>query len=53
METQIQLGEITVDVVLKDIKILHLRVYPPIGESGLPRSRSTKGFLSWCGSVAI
>jgi len=31
METQIQLGDITVDVVLKDIKNIHLSVYPPNG----------------------
>lgn len=31
METQIALGNITVDVVLKDIKNIHLSVYPPTG----------------------
>lgn len=31
METQLQLGDITVDVVLKDIKNVHLSVYPPTG----------------------
>jgi predicted metal-dependent hydrolase len=31
MVTQIALGEITVDVVRKDIKNLHLSVYPPAG----------------------
>ncbi len=31
MVTQIQLGEMTVDVVLKDIKNIHLSVYPPTG----------------------
>lgn len=31
MTEQIQLGEITVDVVLKDIKNVHLSVYPPAG----------------------
>ncbi|MCX6049101.1 MAG: SprT family zinc-dependent metalloprotease [Chloroflexi bacterium] len=31
MITQIELGEITVDVVLKDIKNIHLSVYPPNG----------------------
>lgn len=31
MLTQIKLGEITVDVVRKDIKNLHLSVYPPTG----------------------
>ena len=31
METQIELGDITVDVVLKDIKNIHLSVYPPTG----------------------
>ena len=32
MATQIRLGEITVDVVLKDIKNIHLSVYPPVGK---------------------
>jgi predicted metal-dependent hydrolase len=31
MVTQIELGDITVDVVLKDIKNIHLSVYPPTG----------------------
>ena len=31
MGEQIQLGDITVDVVLKDIKNVHLSVYPPVG----------------------
>ena len=31
MVTQFKLGEITVDVVLKDIKNIHLSVYPPTG----------------------
>jgi len=31
MGTQIELGDITVDVVLKDIKNVHLSVYPPTG----------------------
>jgi predicted metal-dependent hydrolase len=31
MVSQIELGEITVDVVLKDIKNVHLSVYPPAG----------------------
>lgn len=31
MTTQIELGDITVDVVLKDIKNIHLSVYPPSG----------------------
>lgn len=31
MEAQIELGDITVDVVLKDIKNIHLRIYPPNG----------------------
>jgi predicted metal-dependent hydrolase len=31
MVTQINLGEIAVDVVLKDIKNIHLSVYPPTG----------------------
>lgn len=31
METTIQLGDIAVDVVLKDIKNIHLSVYPPNG----------------------
>ena len=31
MASQIQLGDIAVDVVLKDIKNVHLSVYPPTG----------------------
>jgi len=31
MTTQIKLGDITADVVLKDIKNIHLSVYPPNG----------------------
>ncbi len=31
MASQIQVGDIAVDVVLKDIKNVHLRVYPPTG----------------------
>ena len=31
MATQLQLGDIAVDVVLKDIKNVHLSVYPPTG----------------------
>src|SRR5216117_1482730 len=31
MESQITLGDIAVDVVLKDIKNVHLSVYPPTG----------------------
>lgn len=31
MHTQIQLGEIAVDVMLKNIKNIHLSVYPPTG----------------------
>jgi len=32
MGTHLQLGEITVEVVLKDIKNIHLSVYPPAGK---------------------
>lgn len=32
MSQQIQLGEITVDVTFKDIKNIHLSVYPPTGK---------------------
>lgn len=32
MATQIKVGEITVDVVQKDIKNIHLSVYPPNGK---------------------
>lgn len=32
MVTQIKLGDIAVDVVLKDIKNIHLSVYPPAGK---------------------
>ena len=31
MVTQIAFGDITVDVVLKDIQNIHLSVYPPSG----------------------
>jgi hypothetical protein len=31
MITELQLGEITVDVIQKDIKNVHLSVYPPTG----------------------
>src|SRR3954467_10298329 len=31
MISKIELGDITVDVVLKDIKNVHLSVYPPVG----------------------
>jgi predicted metal-dependent hydrolase len=31
MGTQLQLGDITVDVVRKNIKNIHLSVYPPAG----------------------
>src|SRR5256886_17441258 len=31
MTTQLYLGDIAVDVVLKDIKNIHLSVYPPSG----------------------
>jgi predicted metal-dependent hydrolase len=31
MARQIQLGDIAVDVVLKDIRNIHLSVYPPTG----------------------
>lgn len=31
METQIELGDLTVDVAFKDIKNIHLSVYPPNG----------------------
>ncbi|MCH8853809.1 MAG: metal-dependent hydrolase, partial [Planctomycetes bacterium] len=31
MTSQIQLGDIAVDVVLKDIKNIHLSVHPPTG----------------------
>ena len=32
MITQVNLGEIAVDVVFKDIKNIHLSVYPPDGK---------------------
>jgi len=34
MLTKIALGEIAVEVVKKDIKNLHLSVYPPAGRCG-------------------
>jgi predicted metal-dependent hydrolase len=33
MATQLKLGDIAVDVVLKDIKNIHLRAYPPTGRA--------------------
>ena len=33
--SQIKIGDITVDVVRKDIKNVHLRVYPPTGRVGI------------------
>ena len=38
MATQIELGDIAVDVVLKDIKNVHLSVYPPDGQGADLRS---------------
>ena len=31
MKAKIELGDVTADVVLKDIKNVHLSVYPPAG----------------------
>lgn len=32
MPVQLNLGEVTIDVVMKDIKNIHLSVYPPVGK---------------------
>ena len=32
MVTELQLGEMAVEVILKDIKNIHLSVYPPAGK---------------------
>jgi predicted metal-dependent hydrolase len=41
MNTQIQLGDVTVDVVLKNIKNIHLSVYPPVGRVRVAAPKST------------
>ena len=40
MGTQIQLGEMGVDVVLKDIKNVHLSVHPPTGRVRISAPRA-------------
>ena len=40
MVTKIELGEIAVDVVKKDIKNVHLSVYPPTGQGANLRAAS-------------
>jgi predicted metal-dependent hydrolase len=42
MMTQIRLGDIAVDVVLKDIKNVHLSVYPPTGRVRISAPRRMK-----------
>jgi predicted metal-dependent hydrolase len=42
MVTQLRLGDIAVDVVLKDIKNIHLSVYPPTGRVRISAPRRTK-----------
>ena len=32
MSVQLNLGEVTIDVIMKDIKNIHLSVYPPVGK---------------------
>jgi hypothetical protein len=32
MSVQLNLGDVTIDVVMKDIKNIHLSVYPPVGK---------------------
>ena len=44
MVSQIKLGDIIVDVVLKDIKNVHLSVYPPTGNV---RISAPKRMSSW------
>ena len=64
MTTQLYLGDIAVDVVLKDIKNVHLSVYPPTGRvrisapivsGSIPISRksrecasNTSSSMRWC-----
>ena len=40
MVTQLKLGDIAVDVVLKDIKNVHLSVYPPTGRVRISAPRA-------------
>ena len=40
MATRLNLGEIAVDVVLKDIKNVHLSVYPPTGRVRISAPRA-------------
>lgn len=42
MQSQLQLGEISIDVVLKDIKNIHLSVYPPTGRVRISAPVGTK-----------
>jgi predicted metal-dependent hydrolase len=42
MVTQLRLGDIAVDVVLKDIKNIHLSVYPPTGRVRISAPRRMK-----------
>ena len=42
MATQLKLGDIVVDVVLKDIKNVHLSVHPPDGRVTLAAPRATR-----------
>jgi len=44
MGRRLALGEITVDVVQKDIKNIHLSVYPPNGGVVAPVARKQGGF---------
>ena len=41
MASQIKLGNIAVDVVLKDIKNVHLSVYPPTGRVRISAPKRT------------
>ena len=40
MVNQLRLGDISVDVVLKDIKNVHLSVYPPTGRVRISAPRA-------------
>ena len=37
MATTLQLGDVAVDVVFKDIRNAYLSVYPPVGKVRIPR----------------
>ena len=50
MATNIQIGDLTIEVVQKDIKNLHLSVHPPMGRVSIaaPRHLSVRLQFSVC-----